>query len=135
MGLQYAQWQVRILSTSYHQHPNRVIWKTIRGSREKYAKYVSTMERRRMWHHLVEYLPFQKLASVFYLGKHIFTMKLETETRKTEIKRKAHGTIPKTLSAKRVAIEQMGNLTGEGRIDVAKNEAENWVDTRMAKRV
>ena len=60
-------------------------------------------------------------------------MKLETETRKTAIKRKAHGTIPKTGSAKRVAVKQIEDLTGEDRIDDVQNEAENWVDTWMAK--
>ena len=54
-------------------------------------------------------------------------MKPDTETRKTTIKRKAHGTIPKTGSAKRVAVEQIENMIGEGTIDDAQNEAENWV--------
>ena len=80
-------------------------------------------------------MPSQNLACVFHLGKHICTMKLETETRKKATKRKAHGTIPKTGSAKRVVVEQIENLIGEGRIDDVQNEAVNWVDTRMAKRV
>ena len=62
-------------------------------------------------------------------------MELKTETRKTAIKRKAHGTIPRARSAERVAVEQIANLIGEGRIDDAQNEAGNWVDTRMTKRV
>ena len=45
------------------------------------------------------------------------------------------GTITKTGSAKRVEIEEIENLIGEGRIDDVQSEAQNWIDIRMANRV
>ena len=38
-------------------------------------------------------------------------------------------------SAKRIAIEEIETLVGEGRMDEAADEADSWVDTRFAKRV
>ena len=60
-------------------------------------------------------------------------MKLDTEAKKAGIKRKA--TISKTGSAKRVVIQEIDNLTGEGQMEAVKSEAQNWIHIRMAKRV
>ena len=48
-------------------------------------------------------------------------MILDTEAKKAGIKRKA--TISKTGSAKRVAIQEIENLTGEGQMEAAESEA------------
>ena len=93
------------LSTSHMCQANKINCKTQRVSRDKickicehYAKEEGCGARK-----LVEYLPAQKIASMFHLGKHTCAMKLHTEAKKAGMKRKA--TINKIASAKRVAIQ------------------------------
>ena len=113
-----------VLSTSHMCQPNKINWKTQRGSRDKicqicehYAKKEGCGARK-----LVVYLPAQKIASVFHLGKHTCTMKLDTEAKKAGIKREA--TITKTGSAKWVAIQEIENLIGEWQMEAAESEAQ-----------
>ena len=123
------------LSTSHMCQSNKINWKTQRGSRDKicqscehYGKEEGCGARKP-----VKYLPAQKIACVFHPGKHTCTMKLDTEAKKAGIKRKA--TISKTGSAKTVAIWEIENLNGEGQMEAAESEAQNWIDIRIAKRV
>ena len=62
-------------------------------------------------------------------------MKLKVQSKQEAIKRKAHGSTQRTASAKRIAIEEIETQVDEGRMVEAEDEADNWVDTRFAKRV
>ena len=62
-------------------------------------------------------------------------MKLKVQSKQEAIKRKAQGSTHRTGSAKRIAIEEIETLVGEGRMDEAADEADSWVNTRFVKKV
>ena len=62
-------------------------------------------------------------------------MKIPFSSNREAVKRKAEGNTRRTGSAKRLALENIENLIGEGRINEATDEADTWVDTRFARRV
>ena len=84
---------------------------------------------------LMEYLPSEETAYVYHIGNHKCYIKLKVQSKQEAIKRKAQGSTQRTGSAKRIAIEEIETLVGEGRMDEAANEADSWVDTRFAKGV
>ena len=60
---------------------------------------------------------------------------INVQSKQEGIKRKAQGSTKRTGSARRIAIEEIETLVGEGRMDEAADEADSWVDTRFSKRV
>ena len=125
------------LSTSHEGQPNRINWKTQRGKKEKICQICDhfASEEGCGARKMVEYLPSEELVHVYHIGKHKCHMKIPFSSNREAVKRKAEGNTRRTGSAKRLALENIENLIGEGRINEATDEADTWVDTRFARRV
>ena len=125
------------LSTSHEGQPNRINWKTQRGKKEKICQICDhfASEEGCGARKMVEYLPSEELVHVYHIGKHKCHMKIPFSSNREAVKRKAEGNTRRTGSAKRLALENIENLIGEGRINEATDEPDTWVDTRFARRV
>ena len=125
------------LSTSHQGQPNMNNWKTRRDKRIKSVRFVIILQQKKGCgaRKLVEYLPSEETAYVYHIGNHKCHMKLKVQSKQEAIKRKAQGSTQRTGLAKRMAIEEIETLVGEGRMDEAADEADSWVDARFAKRV
>ena len=84
-------------------------------------------------HKLIEYDYDTQLASVYHLGNHTCSLQLDQIKRNQVLMKRLQEKNP-TGSAKEVGLREIGLLIESGEMDLAANEAENWVDHRAAKR-
>ena len=81
----------------------------------------------------LEFSPSTNNVQVYHLGEHKCSLKLDKCGTKEALKRKSE--TRRIGSAKRVAIQEVENLTAQGMVEEAEAAADNWLDARLAKRV
>ena len=81
---------------------------------------------------LIEYDHKTHLATVYHLGNHTCSLQLDQIKRNQVLMKRLQEKNP-TGSAKEVGLHEIGLLIESGEMDLAANEAENWVDRRAAK--
>ena len=128
--------QCPFLRTSKNSVPNKVSWRFLKAKRnirmcnicDQVAQCEGCGARK-----LIEYDYDTQLASVYHLGNHTCSLQLDQIKRNQVLMKRLQEKNP-TGSAKEVSLCEIGLLIESGEMDLAANEAENWVDHRAAKR-
>ena len=127
--------QCPFVRTSKNSVPNKVSWRFLKAKRNIQICNICDQVAQREGcsaHKLIEYDYDTQLASVYHLGNHTCSLQLDTMKRNQVLMKRLQEKNP-TGSAKEVGLCKMGLLIESGEMDLAANEAENWVDHRAVK--
>ena len=127
--------QCPFVQTSRDSAPNKVSWRFMKAKRniricnicDKVAQHEGCGARK-----LIEYDYETHLATVYHLGNHTCSLQLDQIKRNQVMMKRLQEKNP-TGSAKEVGSHEIGLMIELGEMDLAANEAENWVDRRAAK--
>ena len=122
--------------TSNNHVPNRVSWRTPCGHRNVKICCICDETAIREGcgaHKMIEYNDTTSTALIYHLRNHKYGLLVNMQKRNSLIKsriqdRKLAG------SAKEVSLVEIGHFIESGQMDLAKSEADAWVDRRAVKR-